>query len=161
MNPNPENTRSLSRGDTLTADDFIVIPETDSSAAEIIPLETQEVGMCLTGEEDYEYRRYVVIDPLVSIQTEYDIQTDMGREALKVALECVALLDRKQRDYGSENISGFGEFGVMVRLADKQARLKRLLTNSIAPSNESIEDTYIDMVNYPILALLVRRNIWK
>jgi len=161
MNPNENNTRRLSRGDTLTSADFIVIPETPNSPSEMLPLEEQEVGLLLTGGEDYEYRRFIVSDPLDQIAAEYDIQTAMGREALSVALECVALLDRKQRDYGSENISGFGEFGIMVRLADKQSRLKRLLTNSIAPSNESIEDTYKDMVNYPILALLVRRNLWK
>ena len=33
-----------------------------------------------------------------------DLKTDMGREIVKVALECIKLFDDKQQDYGSMNI---------------------------------------------------------
>lgn len=36
--------------------------------------------------------------------------------------ECRELMIRKQRDYGSDNISAWGELGVAVRLTDKVAR---------------------------------------
>ena len=161
MNPNENNTRRLSRGDTLTSADFIVIPETPNSPSEMLPLEEQEVGILLTGGEDYEYRRFIVDDPLTQIENEYDIQTAMGREALKIAIANVALLDRKQRDYSSSNISEFGSYGVMVRLWDKISRLKNLLRNVEKPNNESISDTWMDISNYGLIGQMLDRNLWK
>ncbi len=63
---------------------------------------------------------------LVTIAKELDLQTVAGREALRVALENVRLLDRKQVDYGPENINAFGLFGCVVRLNDKTERFKNL-----------------------------------
>jgi hypothetical protein len=68
---------------------------------------------------------------------------------------------RKQRDYGPGNIDAFGELGVLVRATDKHARLKNLLyENPNEPSNESLDDTWLDMANYSLIALMVRRGIW-
>jgi hypothetical protein len=69
-------------------------------------------------------------------------------------------MDRKQMDYGSGNISAFGEFGVLVRMNDKIERLKHL-NKMPNPKNESIEDSYMDLSNYAIIAMMIRRNIWK
>jgi hypothetical protein len=67
----------------------------------------------------------------------------------------------KQRDYGPGNIDGFGELGVLIRATDKHARLKNLLyENPNEPSNESLDDTWLDMANYSLIALMVRRGIW-
>jgi hypothetical protein len=65
----------------------------------------------------------------------------------------------KRQDYGSGNISAFGEFGVIVRLNDKMERLKNL-NKMPSVKNESIEDTYQDIANYAVIALLIRRNLW-
>jgi hypothetical protein len=27
--------------------------------------------------------------------------------------------------------------------------------------NESIDDTYLDIANYAVIAMLIRRNLWK
>src|SRR5947207_112367 len=54
------------------------------------------------------------------------IKTLAGKEALRVALDNVVLLDKKQRDYGPHNISAFGLFGCVVRMNDKVERLKNL-----------------------------------
>lgn len=67
----------------------------------------------------------------------------------------------KQRDYGPGNIAEFGELGVLVRSADKYNRLKNLLyANPSEPSNEALDDTWLDMANYGLIALMVRRRIW-
>lgn len=67
----------------------------------------------------------------------------------------------KQRDYGSGNISEFGELGVLIRATDKQKRLKNLLYDNPGQArNESLEDTWVDVSNYGIIALMVRRGIW-
>jgi hypothetical protein len=69
-------------------------------------------------------------------------------------------MDTKQQDYGSNNISAFGEFGVLVRLNDKMERLKHL-NKMPSVKNESIDDTYLDIANYAVIALMIRRNLWK
>lgn len=96
-----------------------------------------------------------------SLAASLGITTTMGHKALTVALENIKVLDSKQRDYGSTNISAFGEFGVLVRVTDKHARLKNLLTNVADPKNESVEDTWLDISNYAIIALLCRRGEWR
>lgn len=63
---------------------------------------------------------------LLNTAASLGIKTKAGREALMVALENVLLLDRKQQDYGPNNISAFGLFGVVVRLNDKVERFKNL-----------------------------------
>lgn len=68
----------------------------------------------------------------------------------------------KRRDYGSDNIGAFGELGVLVRVYDKVARLKNLLyDNPGEPKNEALEDTWRDISNYGLLALMERRGILK
>lgn len=75
-----------------------------------------------------------------------------------IARELTDLLIAKQHDYGHSNITDFGELGVLVRANDKMARLKNLLNCSSIPKNESIEDSWRDLSNYGIIALLIRRG---
>lgn len=99
-----------------------------------------------------------------------DIDTDAGRKALAIALANIQLLDKKQQDYGSKNISSFGLFGVIVRLNDKFERLKKLTLSTDASgnvclclktaSNESIADTFKDISNYSIIAEMLMTNKW-
>jgi hypothetical protein len=90
-----------------------------------------------------------------------ELETQAGREALRVAIRNIKLLDNKQRDYGSKNISSFGLFGVVVRMNDKFERIKNLLTNRRKSAvNESIRDSFRDISNYAIIALLVESKKW-
>jgi len=66
----------------------------------------------------------------------------------------------KQKDYGPSNISDFGEVGVLVRANDKMARLRNLHKIGGRPQNEAIDDSWIDLANYAVIALMVRRGIW-
>lgn len=85
--------------------------------------------------------------------------------------EQMALMVRKQQDYGPGNINAFGELGLVVRLSDKIERLKhllfetdahgRLVPRAIAPQNEPVEDTYRDILNYALIALMVRHQWWN
>lgn len=67
-------------------------------------------------------------------------------------------LIRKQHDYGHENISRFGRHGLLVRVHDKIARLKNLVLNSSTPNNESISDTYTDIVGYSAIGIMWERG---
>jgi hypothetical protein len=75
------------------------------------------------------------------------------------------ILIKKQKDYGPENIMKFGVTGIIVRLYDKVARLKNLLSkvdgdiskaihaNSV--NGESVLDTLIDIIGYSTIALMI------
>jgi hypothetical protein len=73
------------------------------------------------------------------------------------------LLISKQRDYGPGNINNaFGGpvNGLMVRIGDKFERLKNLLASGHDPEHESIEDSFKDLANYCIIAMMVTRGSW-
>jgi hypothetical protein len=70
--------------------------------------------------------------------------------------ELYNLLCRKQHDYGHKNIDNFGLIGVAVRMCDKIARAENLRgkeTNAVR--NETIMDTYEDIVGYAVIALML------
>ena len=159
MNVNMDNTRWLGVGDQVRATDYIAIAD-DESQYDFIAVGGEYDGHILDGTEEYEFRRLNVQDPIDTICLEHDIVTEMGRAALVVAIENVVVLDRKQRDYGSRNISEFGEIGILMRVWDKICRLKNLMGKETA-MNESIDDSWLDMANSALIAILVRRGIWK
>lgn len=158
MNVTIENTRWLGTGDTIRSTDYIAMQD-DENQYDFICVGGEYNGHILDGTEEYEFRRLIVESPIDLIAVEYDIQTEMGREALLIALSNISTLDRKQRDYGSSNISTFGEQGCLIRIWDKVCRLKNLLGKE--PNNESILDSYLDLSNYAIIAVLVHQNRWK
>ena len=75
-----------------------------------------------------------------------------------VAEEISLMVCAKQYDYGKENILGFGEQGLVVRLCDKINRLKNLIWNSQRPKNEPVVDTLQDIAGYAILGLLLNKG---
>jgi hypothetical protein len=91
----------------------------------------------------------------------YEITTEMGRVALEQALKNLSLFDKKQRDYGSGNISDFGEIGVLIRLNDKINRLKNLLKSQASVNFESVADTWDDIANYGLIGKLCHLKLWK
>jgi hypothetical protein len=64
----------------------------------------------------------------------------------------------KQRDYGHGNILAFGLFGLVVRVSDKEARLQNLLGSKHEAVNEPIADTWVDLVGYSLVALMLSRG---
>lgn len=79
--------------------------------------------------------------------------------------ELVELLLSKHKDYGPRNIAdapGGAINGLRVRIHDKTARINNLYDNirDMAPEHESFEDSFKDLANYAIIALLVLRGKW-
>lgn len=64
-------------------------------------------------------------------------------------------LCEKQRDYGPDNIARFAHKGVILRMHDKVARLENLLASGEKARNESIDDTYMDIVGYSVIGLML------
>jgi len=77
--------------------------------------------------------------------------------------ELAELLLKKHRDYGPKNISespGGPLNGLRVRMHDKLARINHLYDSGATPENESLRDSFIDMANYSIIALMVLDGDW-
>ena len=73
------------------------------------------------------------------------------------------LLLKKHRDYGPSNIAGApgGPLnGLRVRMWDKTARINHLIDSGATPENESLRDSFIDLLNYSAIALLVLDGKW-
>lgn len=73
------------------------------------------------------------------------------------------LLLSKHRDYGPKNISdspGGPLNGLRVRMHDKTARINNLIDNNSKAFHEPLEDSFKDLANYGIIALLVLRGKW-
>jgi len=101
-----------------------------------------------------------------SMSTYYDI-AEIALDALKVHSiktsaeiinDCRELLISKQRDYGPRNILIFGHAGVVVRMTDKIERLANLTQATQKPRYESLEDTYMDIINYCMIGLLLHHD---
>ena len=94
-----------------------------------------------------------------------ELKTDMGREIVLVALDCIKLFDDKQQDYGSDNIAATRQIGIAVRLQDKVARMRHILMKAIRGddniNNESLEDTYKDVANYGMIGWILHKGKWK
>ena len=73
------------------------------------------------------------------------------------------LLLSKHRDYGPTNIShspGGPLNGLRVRMHDKTARINHLIDSGATPENESLRDSFIDLLNYSAIALMVLDGNW-
>jgi hypothetical protein len=73
------------------------------------------------------------------------------------------LLIKKHHDYGPKNISlspGGPLNGLRVRMWDKVARINNLIDSNINPSNESLRDSFIDLLNYSAIAMMVLDGTW-
>ena len=80
-----------------------------------------------------------------------------------IANELSDLLVSKQVDYGPGNINNaFGGpmNGLLVRMGDKFERIKHLYSTNQTPNHEAIEDSFMDLANYAIIAMMVERGVW-
>lgn len=78
---------------------------------------------------------------------------------------------KKDHDYAGEipfrNLKKSKEFGVepwigaMVRMSDKWSRLEELATKDPAITEESFEDTLIDLANYSLICYILREEALK
>lgn len=72
------------------------------------------------------------------------------------------IYERKNADYGDAFAKSMSEYGMAmpaIRLEDKLNRFKALTVHNKSPrvSDESVEDTLMDMANYAIMTILELR----
>ena len=98
---------------------------------------------------------------------------EMTTEFKKIQREQYELFCHKQHDYGPGNISvgtqlktkeeiNLSLTGLWFRMNDKLQRVKTLLMNDreSAVKDEPLEDAYLDVSNYGIMATIVNRGKW-
>lgn len=81
----------------------------------------------------------------------------------KVYYDAMMVLMKKHADYGPKNISqspGGALNGLRVRMWDKMARINHLLDSGATPENESLRDSFLDLMNYAAIAQLVINEQW-
>ena len=117
-----------------------------------------------TGTTDRDY------DVIKKMEEEWP---EMTKEFKKIQREQYELFLHKQHDYGPGNIS-VGTFlvtpeeiklsltGLWFRMNDKLQRVKTLLLGDrkSAVKDEPLEDAYLDVSNYGIMATIVGRGKW-
>jgi len=85
--------------------------------------------------------------------------------------EQYVLFCKKQKDYGSSNITLGGDMenkddvefalkGLIIRMNDKLNRMLNLVRKQLTPENEPLEDAFQDISIYGIIARIVKDGFW-
>ena len=119
-------------------------------------------------------KKYTKNNPDLTIVEQMELEwPEMTQEFKKIQREQYELFLHKQHDYGPGNISvgtqlqtkeevRLSLMGLFFRMNDKIQRVKTLLMNNreSAVKDEPIEDAYLDVSNYGIMATIVSRGKW-
>ena len=84
-------------------------------------------------------------------------------DAHAVYMESLEILLKKHRDYGPKNISnspGGPLNGLRVRMHDKTARINNLIDSGTTAEYEPLRDSFLDLANYAMIALMVLDGTW-
>lgn len=105
-------------------------------------------------------------DGTVTFQLKRDDRTadELFERDVRVTFErALEVLLKKHQDYGPKNISdspGGPLNGLRVRMHDKLARINNLIDSGAEPENESLRDSFLDLMNYSAIAMLVLDGNW-
>ena len=119
-------------------------------------------------------KQYAKNNPDLTIVEQMELgYPEMTTEFKKIQREQYELFLHKQHDYGPGNISVGTQLqtesevklslqGLFFRMNDKIQRIKTLLLNGgkQAIKDEPLEDAYLDVSNYGIMATIVSRGKW-
>ena len=119
-------------------------------------------------------KKYARNNPDLTLVEQMELEwPEMTTEFKKIQREQYDLFLHKQHDYGPGNISVGTQLqteaevklslqGLFFRMNDKIQRIKTLLLNGgkQAVKDEPLEDAYLDVSNYGIMATVVSRGKW-
>ena len=113
--------------------------------------------------DDNTFDRLQGWDDNLSADARKKIDDDFIRDVWRILDTAGNLLIRKHHDYGPKNIAhspGGALNGLRVRMWDKVARINNLLDSNVSPSNESLRDSFLDLLNYSAIAMMVLDKTW-
>ena len=119
-------------------------------------------------------KKYARNNPDLTVVEQMELEwPEMTQEFKKIQQEQYELFLHKQHDYGPGNISVGTQLqtseevklsltGLWFRMNDKIQRLKTLLMGDkkAAVNGEPMEDAYLDVSNYGIMATIVKNGKW-
>ena len=109
-----------------------------------------------SGYDEWDYLNYSADDKRLSMQ-------EFAGNMWDVIDRCGNILLSKQEDYGPLNIArapGGPLNGLRVRIYDKISRINNLIDENQDPKHESLRDSFLDLANYGIIALMVLDGTW-
>jgi len=123
-----------------------------------------------SNKEMYKERKPNHINVIEYLEEKYP---EMTKEFINIQRKQYILFCEKQHDYGPGNISVGTQLateaeiklsltGLWFRMNDKIQRLKNMLMNGreVAVRDEPIEDSFMDVSNYGIMAQIVKNGKW-
>ena len=125
--------------------------------------------MSYNKESEMNNKKVLNIDPVVWLEKKYPTMTG---EFKRIQKEQYKLFCRKQYDYGPMNIAMGTDLSKMediklaitalvVRINDKITRLINLvIKNDREGVNESVDDSFVDLSVYGVIAQIVRNKKW-
>lgn len=95
------------------------------------------------------------------IYNELGCKEEQTKVIIQKFLSDIQLFDKKQHDYGPQNIAKFGTTGVLVRSSDKLERLINLYKRAEEPEvAESVTDSWQDLSVYGAIARVCEDGDW-
>lgn len=106
------------------------------------------------------------------ITQDFFVDGSFESEFQSIFAEAFYLLVAKQRRYGNSNIEQLGLHGVISRISfDKVSRALKFMNGRVINgkveldqmddvAEESLEDTLLDIANYALIAVALRRGLW-
>ncbi len=121
---------------------------------------------CFEGLVELRVRK--ALDDMPSTPVVKDGLTSLTTAVIPVFVELIRTIEKKQQDYGPNNLIKFDTFGVLVRMNDKWERLLNLTEEgtrlvgdqAINSNNESVEDTLLDLANYAVIMYVMHKKLW-
>tara|TARA_A100001011_G_scaffold172315_1_gene181136 strand:- start:1339 stop:1743 length:405 start_codon:yes stop_codon:yes gene_type:complete len=126
----------------------------------------KEISRVKITEKDLTVQKHPIVEQM---EEEWP---EMTTEFKRLQAEQYELFCRKQHDYGPTNISVGTQLltedeiklsltGLWFRVNDKVQRIKNLLMgNRQSAVDEPLEDAFLDMSNYGIMATIVKNKKW-
>ena len=114
------------------------------------------------GDDNY-FDRLQGWDNNLSADARKKIDDQFITDVWRILDQAGNLLISKHHDYGPKNIAhspGGALNGLRVRMWDKVARINNLIDSNVAPSNESLRDSFLDLLNYSAIAMMVLDRKW-
>lgn len=112
------------------------------------------------------------IFPELTVIPDLFVEGSFESEFQRIYSEAFSLLIQKQKRYGNSNIEHLGLHGVISRISfDKVSRALKFLNGIVVDgkvkldamdegTEESLEDTLLDIANYALIAVALRRGVW-
>lgn len=102
-------------------------------------------------------------NPDYSSTTAYAVSHTFHSNVTDIYKFAQEILLSKHSDYGATNIAnapGGALNGLRVRIHDKTARINNLIDSGKSAQHESLRDSFLDLMNYAAIALLVIDGNW-